>query len=331
MNAQVLERNVESSVGAQAVFCGAGRMRIAQTNLRAPVWNEVLVRLRGCGVCASNVPVWEGREWFRYPLEPGAPGHEGWGEVLAVGSGVTDVAVGDDVVLLSQHAYATHDFAPASMVARIPDCVDGRPLPGEPLACVMNILRRSDIHAGQWVAIVGIGFMGALLVQGAAQAGARVIALTRRAWAREMARHCGAVCALDSGDRHAAVGPVLELTGGAGCSRVIEAGGEQATLDLASALCVEGGRLMIAGYHQDGPRQVDMQQWNWRGLDVINAHERDPEVQARGLRDAMRAVADGTLDPFPLITHALPLRELGRAFELMHQRPDGFMKAVVAA
>ena len=32
------------------------------------------------------------------------------------------------------------------------------------------------------------------------------------------------------------------------------------------------GRLVVAGYHQDGPRQVDMQLWNWRGLDVINAH-----------------------------------------------------------
>lgn len=331
MNAQLLERDCVNIAAAKAVFCGNGSMRIAEANLRAPVWNEVLVRLRGCGVCASNMPVWEGREWFRYPLEPGAPGHEGWGEIITVGGGVTDVAVGDSVALLSQHAYATHDFAPASMVARIPDEVGDRPLPGEPLACVMNILRRSDIQLGQWLAIVGIGFMGALLVQGAAHAGARVIALTRRAWAREFARHCGAACALDSADRHAAVGAVLELTGGAGCPRVIEAGGEQATLDLASALCAEGGRLMIAGYHQDGPRQVDMQQWNWRGLDVINAHERDPEVQARGLRDAMRAVAEGTLDPFPLITHTLPLRDLGRAFELMRERPDGFMKAVVAA
>jgi threonine dehydrogenase-like Zn-dependent dehydrogenase len=88
---------------------------------------------------------------------------------------------------------------------------------------------------------------------------------------------------------------------------------------------------MIAGYHQDGPRQLDMQQWNWRGLDVINAHERDPATQARGLREAMRALADGVLDPFPLITHTLPLRALRRAFGLMRERPDGFMKAVVTA
>lgn len=331
MNARLEERDVATVAAAQAVFCGDGRMRIAQTMLRAPARGELLVRLRGCGVCASNLPVWEGREWFRYPLDAGAPGHEGWGDVIAIGDDVDGFAVGDNVAMLSQHAYATHDSAPASMAARIPGCAGDRPLPGEPLACVMNILRRSDIHAGQWLAVVGVGFMGALLVQGAARAGARVIALTRRAWARDIARRCGAAWTLDSGDRNAAVGAVLELTDGRGCARVIEAGGEQATLDLASSLCAEGGRLMIAGYHQDGPRQVDMQQWNWRGLDVINAHERDPAVQARGLREAMRAVADGVLDPFPLITHTLPLRELGRAFALMRERPDGFMKAVVVA
>jgi threonine dehydrogenase-like Zn-dependent dehydrogenase len=177
--------------------------------------------------------------------------------------------------------------------------------------------------------VVAVGFIGALLVQGAARAGARVIALTRRAWARDLALRCGAAYALD-GDSSTSVGAVLEFTDGRGCERVIEAGGEQATLDLASALCAEGGRMMVAGYHQDGSRQVDMQQWNWRGLDVINAHERDPAVQARGLREAMRAVADGTLDPFPLVTHEMPLRELDRAFTLMRERPAGFMKAVVA-
>jgi threonine dehydrogenase-like Zn-dependent dehydrogenase len=242
MNAQLRERNAVGVAAAQAIFCGDGRARVVQARLRAPARDEVLVRLRGCGVCASNLPVWQGREWFRYPLEAGAPGHEGWGEVVAIGEDVSDVAIGDEVALLSQHAYATHDFAPASMLARIRDCAGDRPLPGELLACVMNILRRSDIRAGQWLAIVGVGFMGALLVQGAARAGARVIALTRRAWAREMAHRCGAAYALDTADRNAAVGAVLELTDGAGCERVIEAGGEQATLDLSSALCAEGGR-----------------------------------------------------------------------------------------
>jgi threonine dehydrogenase-like Zn-dependent dehydrogenase len=311
-----------------AVFCGNGRTRVVEAPLRAPDPGEVLVRLHGCGVCASNLPVWEGREWFEYPLEAGAPGHEGWGEIEAVGPDVQGLIVGDRVALLSQHAYASHDLAPATMVARIPDSIGDEAMPGEPLACAVNILRRSGVRAGQWTAVVGVGFLGALVVQLAAHAGARVIALTRRQWALAMVRRCGAAQTVNSTDAVAAAGAVLELTGGAGCECVIEAAGEQATLDLATALCGEGGRLVIAGYHQDGPRQVDMQQWNWRGLDVINAHERDPAVVARGMQEAMAAVAYGVLDPTPFITHSVPLAELGHAFELMRERPDGFMKAV---
>src|SRR5690606_14904816 len=105
--------------------------------------------------------------------------------------------------------------------------------------------------------------------------------------------------------------------------------GEQATLDLASALVATGGLLAIAGYHQDGPRQVDMQSWNWRGIDVVNAHERDRGVVMAGMRAGVAALADGRIALAPLLTHRLRLDQLGEAFELMRARPDGFLKAVV--
>ena len=89
------------------------------------------------------------------------------------------------------------------------------------------------------------------------------------------------------------------------------------------------GRIVIAGYHQDGPRQVDLQSWNWRGLDVVNAHERDPRVYVEGMRLAMEAIAERRLDPAPLYTHTFPLDRLGDAFEAARTRPDGFMKALV--
>jgi hypothetical protein len=46
-------------------------------------------------------------------------------------------------------------------------------------------------------------------------------------------------------------------------------------------LTARGAGSIVAGYHQDGPRQVNMQLWNWRGLDVINAHERDPRSTSK--------------------------------------------------
>jgi threonine dehydrogenase-like Zn-dependent dehydrogenase len=52
-------------------------VRVAETALPSPGHDEVRVRLEGCGICASNLPVWEGRPWFEYPRAAGAPGHEG--------------------------------------------------------------------------------------------------------------------------------------------------------------------------------------------------------------------------------------------------------------
>jgi threonine dehydrogenase-like Zn-dependent dehydrogenase len=130
-------------------------------------------------------------------------------------------------------------------------------------------------------------------------------------------------------DHYAIIAQVKALTDGRFCERVIEAVGKQWPLDLAAELTAERGKLVIAGYHQDGPRQVNMQLWNWRGLDVINAHERDPALYAQGVREAVEAVVAGRLDPSALYTHVYPLSELGQALNDTRDRPDGFLKALV--
>jgi threonine dehydrogenase-like Zn-dependent dehydrogenase len=314
-----------------------GRLEVQEVEQPQPGAGEVRVRLEGTGVCASNLEVWRGQPWFEYPLQPGAPGHEGWGVIDAVGNGVEAFQPGDRVALLSERAYAEYDLAPESSVVRLPQALAERPFPGEPLGCAINIFRRSRIEPGQTVAIVGIGFLGALLTRLATDAGARVIAITRRPFALDIARSMGAAetIAMDDGSAELAevhpqiIEQVKELTGGVFCDRVIEATGKQWPLDLAAELTRERGVLVIAGYHQDGPRQVNMQLWNWRGLDVINAHERDPTVYLHGMRAAVELVASGCLDPTPLYTHTFPLDRLADALDATRDRPDGFLKALV--
>lgn len=63
-----------------AVIRRAGRVEMVDVALPEPGPREIRVALEGCGVCGSDLPVWEGRSWFAYPREPGAPGHEGWAE-----------------------------------------------------------------------------------------------------------------------------------------------------------------------------------------------------------------------------------------------------------
>jgi len=312
-----------------ARLTGPGRLEMVDAARPEPGPGQLRIRLEGCGVCASNLTPWAGPEWMRFPTEPGALGHEGWGVVDALGPETDGPAVGTRVAALSHHAYATYDLVPAGHVVPLPASLDDSPFPGEPLGCAMNIFRRSGIHEGQVVAIVGIGFLGAILTRLAVEAGATVIAVSRRAFSLEVAERMGAQHCVAMDDHGRVISEVARLTGGRLCDRVVEAVGKQWPLDLAAELTRERGRLVIAGYHQDAPRQVNMQLWNWRGLDVINAHERDPEVYLEGMRAAVDAVASGRLDPEPLYTHYFPLSELDRALDATRDRPDGFLKALV--
>lgn len=308
------------------VFEGPRRAVARTVDLPHPAPGEVRVRLDGCGVCGSNLPVWDGQPWMTYPLEAGAPGHEGWGVVDARGDGVSDLAIGQRVAVLSTRAYAQYDVATADAVVPLPEALAGRPALSEPLDCAVNVVDRARLVAGQPVAVVGVGFLGALVVGLAALRGARVTAVSRRPYARAIAELHGAerVAAFDT--------PAERLVADAcphGFPVVIETVGTQSSLDLASALTAVRGTLVIAGYHQDGPRRVDLQSWNWRGLDVVNAHERDPRRYVEGMRTALGLAAAGQWQPWDLVTHTLPLDALDDAFTLMTARPDGFLKAVV--
>lgn len=311
------------------VISGPGEAKLKAIELREPGPNEVRVKLEGTGVCASNLAPWSGPEWMQFPTDPGGLGHEGWGRVDALGPGIDNIRVGERVAVLSYHAYASHDYAPVDMVVPLPAALDGKPFPGEPLGCAMNIFKRSDIRAGQTVAVVGVGFLGALLTQLAAKAGARVIAISRRKESLKAAKRMGADETIIMDNHWRIIEEVKTITQGRFCDRVIEAVGMQWPLDLAGELTMERGRLIIAGYHQDGPRQVNMQLWNWRGLDVVNAHERDPAIYIEGIRDAVEAVVKGHLDPSSLYTNHYPLAQLGQALNDTRDRPGNFIKALV--
>jgi threonine dehydrogenase-like Zn-dependent dehydrogenase len=307
------------------VFAGPGMIRIDEVPVPRPGPGEVRLRVQGCGICGSDLPVWEGRPWLEYPRAPGAPGHETWGVVDAVGPEVSGIAEGERVAALSYNGYAQFDIARADQVLRLPDAVSAdEPFPGEPLGCAVNAFRRAGIGAGDVVAVIGVGFLGAVIVQLAAHAGARVIGVARRREARDLAQAMGAGDAVDLASAPRVVG---ELSEGRLCDVVVEATGAQAPLDLAGELTRIRGRLVIAGYHQGGRRTIDLQLWNWRGLDVINAHERDPHTYLDGMRLAAEAVASGRLDPRRLYTGRFSLDELDDAFAVARDGAPG--KALV--
>src|SRR4051812_44958925 len=99
-----------------SVIASPGSATVRTLDVPEPARGQVLVKLEGSGVCASSLPVWEGRTWFDYPQPAGAPGHEGWGRIAALGEGVRDFSVGDRVAAVSYRAHAEYDVADARAV-----------------------------------------------------------------------------------------------------------------------------------------------------------------------------------------------------------------------
>jgi threonine dehydrogenase-like Zn-dependent dehydrogenase len=296
-----------------------------------PGVGEILLKVRGCGVCGSDMGPWKGLQGLSYPLQSGAPGHEVFGTVEAVGPEVSGLAVGDPVTALCYRAYAEYDVARAADVVPLPPKLVDRVVLGEPVACAVNVARRAGVQEGDVVVLLGTGFLGALLLQLLRTPGSpqpsRVITISRRPLSPDLAERLEVdECLTYEDDVH---GRIRGVTGGRLADVVIEATGAQRPLDLGAELTRVRGRLIIAGYHQDGLRTVNVQLWNWQGLDVINAHERDPEIYRRGMEEGVALLAAGGLDLAPLITHTFPLSEINQAFGTAEARPEGFLKSVV--
>lgn len=313
-----------------AVLVRPKQTRVDSFAVTEPGEHQVRVKLEGCGICASHLPVWEGRPWFNYPQEAGAPGHEGWGVVDALGCGVDDLEVGQRVALISGHAYAQYDIASRDCVIQLPEELDDEPFPGEAFARAMNVFELSDIHAGHKVAIVGANFVGLLLTQLASDRGAHVVVVSHRPFALEFADTMDAEETLLAQDDGYDAKRALGMNGGCGFDRVIEVAGTQTALDLAGQICADHGVLTIAGDHLSVARRNLQGLHRHRpGLRVVNAAERSRECCIKGVERAILAALEGRLDPFPLMSHTVSMSSLDLGFRLTHERPEGFVKALV--
>lgn len=304
------------------------KFKIFDANVPDPNHDEVSVKVEACGVCSSELHVWLNETAID---EPKYLGHEASGVVQKVGKDVTGLAVGDRVVI---YPYRGGGFAetiglPGKYVLKLADHIPFKLALGEPLGCAMNAIERSAIQLGDTVVIIGLGFMGALILQGAKLKGtSRIIAVDIRDESLSLARQLGADVTVN-GKHEDAVKIVSELTYGEGADVVIEATGFQQPLDLAAEIIKIRGRLLIYGFHQGGKRTVDMQTWNWKGIDVVNAHERDPDIYMEGIRTGMKLLENGQLAMDPLVTHSFPLEQINEAFEAAESKPPGFVKAVI--
>jgi L-iditol 2-dehydrogenase len=311
----------------QAVLTEPRRFEIADEPLPAVGPDEVLLRVAACGVCASELDIYQGLAG--HASYPWRPGHEVSGVVERVGERVAGFAPGDPVaVWVTARGYGEYVAVPAD------HCFPAGDVPldlalGEPLACAVNAVELAGIALGDDVVVVGAGFMGQLVLRLVQLRGPRrVVVADVRDDALARAAAAGATATVNPA-REPLAERVAELTGGAGADVTIEATGSQGALDAIGGCTRMSGTLVIAGYHQGPPRQVPLAEWNWNAFRIANAHFRDVPTILRGMRAAMRLVTSGRVSLEGLVTHRFPLATIDEAFRTAIEKPDGFVKATV--
>ena len=283
--------------------------------------NQVLVRMLACGVCSGDLFVYKQRA--ELAATHSQLGHEASGVVAAVGRAVTDFREGDLVTSLTWPAYAEYFVSPATDLARLPPEVDPVYALGEAIACCVHAANRFGTRPGDRVALLGCGFMGLIPLQLVRRQGAGFIcALDPIAERRQMSLHFGADVAYDP--------MTVDVKALGEFDVVIEATGVQAALDLGTELVKQHGRLILIGYHQsnNGRRTVNMQQWNFKGIDIINAHVRHRPEKAEAMRQGMELLRQGHLDTKPLVT-TYDFADIEQAFQELAVGKPGLYKAVL--
>lgn len=315
----------------QAIVTGPRRIEVQERPDPVPGPGQVLVRVILCGLCHSELA-----SFLDGPGEgPGrALGHEVTGEVVRLGEGVAGPPVGTRVTGLFREGFAELAVTEADRVVALPDRLSVEAALGEPLSCVVSVGRRLRIELGDTAAVVGLGYMGLLTMQQMLLRGpARVVGVDPLEEARENALRFGAteVWAPERVPDDLLVPMRRRILPGTGAAVAVEASGTQPGLDLAALMTHEHGQLAIVGYHNDagGHRDVDMRLWNWKALDVLNAHERRDDYKMDCMRRALALIASGRLPAGDLVTHRYPLDQVGAAFEALRVRPPGYVKGVV--
>jgi threonine dehydrogenase-like Zn-dependent dehydrogenase len=248
-------------------------------------------------------------------------GHEGTGIVVDLGDSVRGFARGEAVTALGG-AYGEYFLARCDQLVKLPPSVPASWALGEPVACCVHGAGRSGVRIGDRVAIVGCGFMGLvwmqlLLMQGAG----RIEAFDLIDWRLDVAAQRGAdkVHAPDYGNEEE-------------FDVVVEAAGTQGALNLATRLVRQHGRVIIVGYHQSdgGVRNILMKTWNFKAIDVVNAHVRNEAEKLHAMESAILLIEQGKIRMQELVTE-YRLADVSKAFDDLLARKRGLFKAELAA
>ena len=287
--------------------------------------DEVLVKTVACGVCSGDVFIYQNRA--ELATTHGQLGHEASGEVTAVGQNVTAFQPGDLVTSLAQPAYADYFVASANQLVKLPLGIGPTYALGEAVACCVHAANRFGIQPGDQVAIVGCGFMGLICLQlvNYQQAGF-ICAIDPVVERLEMAKQFGAKTTYSP--QKSKSSDILAVHGE--FDVVIEVAGTQSAIDLSTELVKQHGRIILVGYHQtnNGLRTVNMQQWNYKAIDVVNGHVRRQDEKVAAMQQGMLLMQQGHIHTKPMVSF-YDFSETERAFQELTNGTPHLLKAVL--
>jgi threonine dehydrogenase-like Zn-dependent dehydrogenase len=317
--------------------------------------SEVLVAVKACGICGSDVHGMDGSTGRRRP--PIIMGHEAAGVISSVGRDVTGWAAGDRVTFDStiycghcefcrrglinlcdnrrvlgvscedyrqDGAFAEFVAVPQHILYRLPDglAFEHAALV-EPFAIALHAVRRAPPTLNDTVVVVGVGMIGLALVQALSQAGCgRLIAVDIAGDRLALAAKCGATNTINSMAEDATAA-ILRLTRGLGADLSFEAVGVSATVDLALRCLRKGGAATLVGNVTpkiDFPLQTAVT----RELTVYGSCASQGEYPA-----CLEMLSRGALRAAPLISATAPLADGAGWFDRLYRKEQGLLKVVL--
>ncbi len=333
-----------------AVLYGHRDIRLEQRAVPAIGPDEVLLRVRACTICGSDLHYYDHGMRLAGPL---VLGHEFAGEVVRVGATVHGLAEGTAVAAepgiscgvceQCQHGYpnlcphvrfcssppvdgALQEYIALPVHALFPlppdlSFVDGALL--EPLCIAIKALDFGKLRVGETAAVIGCGGIGLLTIQLLRAAGAtEIYASDPLAYRREAALRAGATVALDPAERAAA--DLAARTHGRGVDVVFDAATSSFTPAQAVEMARIGGRVVLIGIQPDDHFELRASMLRRKAVTLVPLR-RAALVYPR----AIALVQRGLIQLDWLVTHRFPLEEANRAFATAAGYADGVLRAAI--
>jgi len=270
---------------------------------------------------------------------PFCPGYSNVGRIVALGEDVEGLDIGDRVLSLGCHAsHVTVSAAPASIV-RVPESIGSEEATFGVLGSVSaHGVRKARLEMGEHVLVTGMGVVGQLALQFAAQAGCETLIASdlsdrRLALAQELT---GAIALNPTVCDMAA--EIERITEGRGLDCIIEASGYPDHLPTLFEMARIGGRIVLLGSIWHRTVEVDFMPFHLKELTLIGAHQPKcptvatpafPWTQQHNRAQTLKMIGDGRLNVRPLITHILPYTEAAEAYRLLREERDRALGVVL--